>query len=118
MNERQKKFAEFYAQSGNVLQSAIKAGYSENYAKARGHELLDNVGIAEYIKKLSEKARSKRILSASERQEILSDLARNTAELAADRIRAIDTLNKMTGEYISRTELSGDLGVVIVDDVK
>lgn len=79
---------------------------------------MDNVGIAEYIKKLSEKARSKRILSASERQEILSDLARNTAEFAADRIRAIDTLNKMTGEYISRTELSGDLGVVIVDDVK
>ena len=51
-------------------------------------------------------------------EEILSDLARNTAEFAADRIRAIDTLNKMTGEYINRTELSGDLGVVIVDDVK
>lgn len=118
MNERQKKFAEYYAQTGNVFQSAVKAGYSENYAKARGHELLENVGVSEHIKKLSEKASDKRILSASERQEILSDLARNTAEFAADRIRAIDTLNKMTGEYINRTELSGDLGVVIVDNVK
>ena len=48
MNERQKKFAEYYAQSGNTVQSAIKAGYSEKYAKARAYEMLENVGVAEY----------------------------------------------------------------------
>ena len=32
INARQKKFAEYYAQSGNSVQSAIKAGYSDNYA--------------------------------------------------------------------------------------
>ena len=36
MTARQKKFAEYYAQSGNTVQSAIKAGYSEKYAKADG----------------------------------------------------------------------------------
>lgn len=56
MNERQRKFAEYYAQSGNAVQSAIKAGYSENYANSRCHELLENVGISEYIRELSEKA--------------------------------------------------------------
>ena len=30
-------------------QSAIKAGYSVNYANKRAHELLGNVGVAEYI---------------------------------------------------------------------
>ena len=34
LNARQKKFAEYYAQSGNTVQSAIKAGYSEKYANA------------------------------------------------------------------------------------
>lgn len=34
LNARQRKFAEYYAQSGNTVQSAIQAGYSENYANA------------------------------------------------------------------------------------
>ena len=32
LNARQKKFAEYYAQSGNAAESAVKAGYSAKYA--------------------------------------------------------------------------------------
>ena len=99
LNERQKRFAEYYAQSGNILQSALRAGYSENYANKRGHELLDNVGIAEYIKSLTDPVRKQRILTAQQRQEILSEIALDEEAARSDRIKAIDTLNKMTGEY-------------------
>ena len=68
MNERQKKFAEYYAQSGNTVQSAIKAGYSQNYANGRAYELLGNVGISTYIRELTEKAQDERIMAARERQ--------------------------------------------------
>lgn len=54
MTARQKKFAEYYAQSGNTVQSAIKAGYSEKYAKADACKILDNPSVAEYIRVLSE----------------------------------------------------------------
>lgn len=118
MTGRQKKFAEYYVQTGNVFQSAIKAGYSENYAYSDACRILENPSVAEYVKELSDKSDNELILTAEKRKEILSDIAKSKKEFAADRIRAIDTLNKMTGEYISRTELSGDLGVVIVDDVK
>lgn len=118
MTGRQKKFAEYYAQTGNVFQSAIKAGYSENYAKTSAAKLLENVSVSEHIRETSQEANNELILTAEKRKEILSDIAKSKKELATDRIRAIDTLNKMTGEYINRTELSGDLGVVIVDDVK
>ena len=104
LNVRQKKFAEYYAQSGNTVQSAIKAGYSEKYANARGYELLENVGIAEYIKELSEKAQDERIMTAKERQALLSDIAKDDEYSPADRIRAIDTLNKMTGEYTVKVD--------------
>ena len=114
VNERQKRFAEYYAQSGNTLQSAIKAGYSENYAKARGHELLENVGIANYIRKLTEKEQDKRIMTAKERRAVLSDIAREGNN--QDRIRAIDTLNKMTGEYI--TKIEGNLSAEINNPFK
>ena len=118
MTARQKKFAEYYAQCGNTVQSAIKAGYSENYANSRAYEMLEDVGIAEYIRELSEKAQEARVLTALQRQEILSNIAKSTAEESADRIRAIDTLNKMTGEYMLKAELNGGVGVCIVDDIK
>lgn len=117
MTDRQRKFAECYAKSGNTVRSAIEAGYSENYANARAHELLENVGVKALIKEISDKISSERILTATQRQEILSDIAKSTAQLSADRIRAIDTLNRMTGEYTVKTELSGGVGVTIIDDI-
>lgn len=107
LNMRQKKFAEYYAQSGNTVQSAIKAGYSENYANANACKLLENVRVSEYIKKLTEKQQQDRIITATERQAILSDIAKNKEETPSDRIRAIETLNKMTGEYLNKVEVSG-----------
>lgn len=104
MTARQKRFAEFYVQCGNVVQSAVRAGYSESYANARAHELLENVGVARLIRELNEKAQDERIMTAKERQVMLSDIARSDAVDECDRIRAIDTLNKMTGVYITRVE--------------
>jgi phage terminase small subunit len=104
LNARQRKFAEYYAQSGNTVQSAIQAGYSENYANANACKLLENVRVAEYIKELSDKLKDERIMSAKDRQVVLSDIARNDGQDTSDRIRAIDTLNKMTGEYTVKVD--------------
>lgn len=104
LNARQRKFAEYYAQSGNTVQSAIMAGYSENYANANARKLLENVRVAEYIKQLSDRLKDERIMSAKDRQVALSDIARNDGQDTSDRIRAIDTLNKMTGEYTVKVD--------------
>lgn len=104
LNPRQKKFAEYYAQSGNAADSAVKAGYSKKYANTNATKLLQNTTISEYIKELSEKAKDERILSAKDRQIMLSDIARNTSNEVSDRIKAVDTLNKMTGEYTVKVD--------------
>ena len=114
LSERHKKFAEYYAQNGNTVQSAIKAGYSENYANANACKLLDNVRVAEYIRELAEKDQDKRIMTAKERRAVLSDIAREGNN--QDRIRAIDTLNKMTGEYV--TKIEGSLSAEINNPFK
>ncbi len=117
LSPRQEKFAEYYAECGNTVQAALRAGYSENYANSRAYELLENVGVSEYIRALSEKAQRERILTALERQELLSSIAKNNGEEAADRIKAIDVLNKMTGEYTQNLNVAGEMGVTIVDSV-
>lgn len=116
MTERQKKFAEYYAQCGNAAESARKAGYSKNYAEHRTDEMLRKVEIADYIRELTEAAQTARIMTARERQAILSDIAKDKQNELSDRIRAIDTLNKMTGEYTQKVSIDGDVGVKIVDD--
>lgn len=104
MNERQKKFAEYYAQSGNTVQSAIKAGYSEKYANADACKILENPRVAEYIRQLTEIGQDERIMTAQQRQALLSDIAKNEENSNSDRIKAVDTLNKMTGEYITKVQ--------------
>ena len=103
MTERQRKFAEYYVQCGNA---AVSAGYSEQYARGNAYKLVANSGVAAYIKQLSEAAQTARIMTARARQELLSDIARDEDNAAADRIRAVDTLNKMTGEYTTKVEAS------------
>lgn len=111
LNIRQKKFAEYYVESGNVSQSAVKAGYSDNFAKSKSYLLLENSLVVEYIQELSEEMQDKRIMSAKERQAVLSDIARNKSRMeeTSDIIKAIDTLNKMTGEYLNKVEVSGNI---------
>lgn len=104
LNIRQRKFAEYYAQSGNAAESAIKAGYSEKYAAQNADKLLKNTNISEYIRALTEKARDERIMTAKDRQVMLSDIARNADNEPSDRIKAVDTLNKMTGEYTVKVD--------------
>ncbi len=109
LNQRQKKFAEYYAQSGNASESARKAGYSAKYINSNVQKLLQNTAISEYIKELTDKMKDERIMTAKDRQVMLSDIARSEVNEAADRIRAIDTLNKMTGEYLNKVEVTGGI---------
>lgn len=113
LNARQKRFAEYYAQSGNAADSARKAGYSDSYAEHRTDEMLRNVEISAYIRELTEKSKDERIMTAKDRQVLLSDIARGSENEPSDRIRAVDTLNKMTGEYLSKVEISGGLDAEI-----
>ena len=110
MNGRMKKFAEYYYECGNAEQAAISAGYSKGTAKYASQWLKNPKSpkykpeVAEYIKQLAEIAQNDRIISARERQALLSDMAKDAENTPSDRIRAIDTLNKMTGEYTVKVD--------------
>ena len=109
LNARQKAFCEYYVASGNATESAIKAGYSEKTARSIGQRLLTNVDIKKYIKELQEKAKESRILTAREKREWLSEVIKNGKEKLQDRLKALDILNKMDGDYVEKLQLSGQL---------
>ena len=76
LNDRQRAFADYYIESLNAFESAIKAGYSENYAKSRSYELLENVGIKVYIDERMKEIESNRIAKAEEVLAFLSSSLR------------------------------------------
>lgn len=118
LNTRQKKFAEYYVQSGNAAESAVKAGYSAKYANTNASKLLQNTTIANYIRELSEKLKDERIMTAKDRQVLLSDIARDDENKPNDRIKAVNTLNKMTGEYTVRVDAKVEQSEKLADVFK
>ena len=109
LNARQKAFCEYYVASGNATESAIKAGYKERYARQNTPKLLRNTTLVGYIKELREKTKTSRIMTAIERREFLTEVIKNGKEKIQDRLKALDILNKMDGEYIEKMQLSGQL---------
>ncbi len=109
LNARQKAFCEYYVASGNATDAATKAGYSEYYAKNRIHTLMKSVGISGYIEELQEKAKGNRIMTAIERREFLTKMILKEETKDTDRLKALDILNKMDGEYTQKLEVKGEL---------
>ncbi|MBF0844171.1 terminase small subunit, partial [Streptococcus danieliae] len=72
----QQRFADEYIISGNAYQSAIKAGYSEKYAKTDSHKLLENTRIKKYVNERLDELQSATIASQEEVLEYLSSVMR------------------------------------------
>ena len=109
LNVRQKDFCEFYVASGNATEAATKAGYSETYSKTRTNVLLQNVEICRYINELQEKTKTSRIMTAIERREFLTKMILKEETKDTDRLKAVDILNKMDGEYTQKVEVNGNI---------
>ena len=109
MTHRQELFIQEYIKTGNATNSAIKAGYSKRTARSIGQENLTKPYIKKRIEELSQKIACNNIMTAKERQEYLTKLINSDYVKVSDKLKALDILNKMTGEYIQKVEVNGEL---------
>jgi len=73
---KQQAWADYYIESGNATDAAIKAGYSKKTAKQIGTENLAKPVLSEYIQKRVEELSSERIADATEVMEYLTSVMR------------------------------------------
>lgn len=106
---RQRRFAEAYA--GSATDAAIAAGYSPRTACTKGSALLRRENIVAIIRNRIELEDRPLVASRVERQERLTAILRGEGEKTVDRIKAIEVLGKMEGDFLERVEHSGAMAV-------
>lgn len=136
LTQKQQKFSDYYIETGNATESAIKAGYSKKTAAVIGAENLTKPNIKAYIDERLEEMKSERtadaqevleyltsIMRGSEREEVLKGVGMgeqvktNIDVGAKDRIKAAELLGKRYALFTDKVDVDGGLSVTIVDDV-
>lgn len=109
-NTRHEKFVQGMA-NGLSQRKAYRAAFP-NSAKwkdatvdNRASELAKSGEVLGRLKELAEEASSKAVMTARERKEWLSATIRSEYEKTQDKLKAIDILNRMEGEYIDKLEV-------------
>lgn len=141
MTERQKRFCDFYIQTGNGTEAAIKAGYSEKTARFIANENLTKPYIRHYIDEQLQKLEDERIADTQEVLKYLTSVMRGEhkeevvvvegygegcsgAKIvdkevgAKDRLKAAELLGKRYGLFTDKVNVEGNTKVVIVDDLE
>jgi phage terminase small subunit len=119
LDERQKKFADYYIETGNASESYQRAGYKArgNVAEASASRLLRNVKVIEYIKQRNDELDSTRIADMKEVKQFWTNMLRDKQIEPKDRLKASEYIAKTNGAFLDKVELNGKLGVTIVDDL-
>lgn len=83
LNERQKRFADYYIELGNAERAAVKAGYSERYARGNAHKLVAHSGIKALIDERMEELKTERVADQQEILELLTSVSRGELRASA-----------------------------------
>jgi phage terminase small subunit len=75
-------------------------------------KLFNDTKISQRYQELIDKLEEETLMTAREKRRMLKEMALDTNNSVTDRIKAIDTDNKMTGEYV--TKIEGDIGITSI----
>jgi phage terminase small subunit len=109
LNIKQKKFADYYIESGNATASYLKAGYEAegNAAEVNASRLLRNAKVLEYIKERNEQLDLEFIANITETKRFWTEILRDEGADMKDRLKASEYIAKTNGAFIDKKEMKG-----------
>ena len=133
MTEKQKRFCDFYIETGNAKEAAIRAGYSEKTAKQIGQENLTKPDLRAYIDERLAELKNERTADAQEVLEYLTAVMRGSVIKerllvwgegaqavvdidvgAKDRLKAAELLGKRHALFTDKVDLqTGDIVIKV-----
>lgn len=139
LTEKQKRFADYYIETGNMTEAAIKAGYSKKTARVIGQENLLKPAIKNYIDEKLKELEEKRVASATEVMQLLTSAMRGELDEEVvvvesigdycsearvvkkkiglkDRIKAAELIGKRHRLFTDKVQVEGVVPVMIVGE--
>lgn len=115
-SDRQELFAQGLAR-GLSQRVAYRAAYpnsvnwKDNTVDVRACELAKDSNVMVRLQELRELSKSNAVMSATERKEWLTELIKDAEgkHNMGDKLKALDILNKMDGEYTEKLQVNGNL---------
>ncbi len=111
MTEKQKAFCDYYIETGNATEAAIKAGYSKKTAKVIGSENLTKPYLKQYIDERLAKIEDARIAKGEEVLQYLTRVMRGEEKdqfgldaALQDRTKAAELLGKRYRLFVDKVE--------------
>ena len=110
-SEKQEQFARGIAK-GLSQRVAYREAYptsekwKDSVVDVKASQLAANDKVLLRIQELREMATSKAVMSATKRKEWLTELILNDEEETKDRLKAMDILNRMEGEYTEKVDVN------------
>lgn len=122
LTEKQKRFIDYYIETANATESAKRAGYSARTAKNIGAENLTKLNF--FIQQKLEEKESQRIASQDEVLQYLTKVMRGEEKdqfgldaSLQDRTKCAELLGKRYGTFKEKVDVTGNVPVVIQDDI-
>ena len=135
LTEKQRRFCDYYIETGNATESAIKAGYSKRTAKETGYENLTKPHLKSYIDEQLDKMHSERVADGQEVLEFLTSVMRGELKeetliglgegeqgiteidiSANGRIKAAELIGKRHSLFTDKVELEAEVALEVVVD--
>lgn len=139
LTEKQKRFADYYIETGNMTEAAVKAGYSKKTARVIGQENLLKPAIKNYIDEKLKELEEKRVASATEVMQLLTSAMRGELDEEVvvvesigdycsearvvkkkiglkDRIKAAELIGKRHRLFTDKVQVEGIVPVMIVGE--
>ena len=122
LTEKQKRFIDYYIETANATESAKRAGYSSKTAKNIGAENLTKLNY--FIQERLQQLEDNRIASHEEVLQYLTKVMRGEEKdqfgldaSLQDRTKCAELLGKRYGTFKEKVDVTGNIPVVIQDDI-
>ena len=113
-NVRHEKFVQCLA-SGMSQRNAYRVAFpnskrwKDETVDSKASVLAKNDKVLERLRELAEQSTTEAVMNATQRKEWLTSIIRSENEETKDKLRAIDILNRMEGEYVDKVQLGGQV---------
>lgn len=109
---RERLFVAHYARTGDAKESARLAGYPA--ARVEGLQLLKLERVQTELRSFANEMVRDTIADAKERQETLTAIMRDTQQETKDRIKAIEVLGRMQGDFAGKNTGDRETRTILV----